>query len=545
MDQNSPGQVFDLAIGGMTCASCVSRVEKTLRRVPGVELAAVNLATESAHLQTGPATRLEDLIAAVDRAGFSASPRAQARRPTGPREALELLVTVLLAAPLFAAMVLPVPGWTQLLLATLIQFWLGARFYIAGFKALRAFEGNMDLLVALGTSAAYGLSFWDFCTQGPLYFESSAAIITFIRLGKFLEGRAKRDAAKAVTALNQLRPALAHLAGQGDIPPAALRPGDIIDLRPGERVPADGIIIEGTGSLDESPITGESLPIPRAPGATVLAGTLNLDAVLRVRVTSGAGESFLDRMARLIEAAQGSKARVQNLADRVAAVFVPVVVVIALLTGLAWALHGGSPALAVINAVSVLVIACPCALGLATPAAILAGTGAAARHGILVRNADAIEAAAKANLVIFDKTGTLTTGQPRLTGLTLFSDQPEAAVRAIAAALAANDTHPLSAPLRQPGAAPAEALRILPGKGVEGSVSGAAYLLGSAAYLTESGFAPPESAGTGSVSYLAERVAKLLAAFAVPDVNTEGGPHLPAVDKCGEQPTGGITFDEE
>jgi Cu+-exporting ATPase len=511
-------QVLDLAIGGMTCASCVTRVEKTLRRVPGVQTATVNLASETAHLQTSPGTRLEDLIAAVSHAGYSATLRAQAKPPSN-REALELLAAAVLAAPLFASMLLPVPGAVQLILATLIQFWLGARFYIAGFKALRAGVGNMDVLVALGTSAAYGLSVWDFATHGPLYFESSAAIITFIRLGKLLEGRAKHDAARAVVALGKLRPAVAHLAGQGDVPPTSLIPGDIAELRPGERVPADGIITQGTGSLDESPITGESLPVPRGPGAVVLAGTLNLDAVLHMRVTAGAGESFLDRMARLIEAAQGSKAKVQQLADRVAEVFTPVVLVLALLTAALWALHGATAATAILNAVSVLVIACPCALGLATPAAILAGTGAAAHHGILLRNADAIEAAAKVTLVMFDKTGTLTTGTPRLASLTPLAELPEPRLRQIAAALAAGDTHPLSAALRQPGTAPARDVRILPGRGVEGTVDGTAYLLGSAALMPTP---PPEATGTGSVSYLAERGGSLLAAFAFTDTLRPG-----------------------
>ena len=522
MDKSLLTKDFDLAITGMTCASCVARVEKTLGRVAGVRNVTVNLATETAHLQAGAETRLGDLIAAVGRAGYSAAPRAEARPHNDRREFLELIAAALLSAPLFAAMFLRLPGWAALALATPVQFWLGARFYVAGFNSLRAGTGNMDLLVALGTSAAYGLSVAGLIAHGPLYFESSAAVITLIRLGKFLEGRAKRDAAKAVTGLAKLRPAVAHLQGQGDVPLAALQQGDVVELRPGERVPADGEIVTGTGSLDESHITGESLPVLRRSGARVLAGSLNLDAVLHVRVTAAAAESLLDRMARLIEAAQASKARVQKLADRVAAVFVPVVVVLAFATFAGWMFAGAHPAIAILNAVSVLVIACPCALGLATPAAILAGTGAAARHGILIRDADALEAAARVDLVVFDKTGTLTTGKPRLTQTLLLGNASRETVQNIASALAAADTHPLSSALRQPGAAPAEGLRILPGRGVEGSVAGQRYILGSALLVAEAGGKIPAATDEATWSYLAQADGTPLAGFAFTDTPRPG-----------------------
>lgn len=523
MDQSvAPTQKFDLAIGGMTCASCVARVEKTLGRVAGVQNVTVNLATETAHLESGPGTSLADLVAAVDRAGYSATLRAQGKPHDDRREFYELIAAAVLSAPLVLDMLVPLPGWLQLVLATLVQFWLGARFYTAGAKALRAGSGNMDLLVALGTSAAYFLSLADLFTAGPLYFESSAVVITLIRLGKFLEGRAKRAAAQAVTGLAKLRPALAHVQGQGDVQLAALKPGDVVELRPGERVPADGIITVGTGSLDESHITGESLPVLRGSGANVLAGSLNLDAVLHMRVTAAAAESFLDRMGRLIEAAQGSKAHVQQLADRVAAVFVPVVVVIAIITFAAWMFVGAHPAIAVINAVSVLVIACPCALGLATPAAILAGTNAAARHGILLRNADAIEAASHVDMVIFDKTGTLTTGKPHITETLLMGDGTRDEVEAIAAALAASDTHPLSAALRKPGVTPADNVRILPGRGVEGAVAGQRYILGSAALVEETGSKIPAAQGDATWSYLALYDGTLLAGFAFTDTLRPG-----------------------
>jgi P-type Cu+ transporter len=519
MDQGIlPERRIDLAIGGMTCASCVARVEKVLRRVPGVGEVSVNLATERAHVLAAPGTADAALIAAVVQSGYSAS-LAGVRKPRTERgEVWLLLAGFVLGAPVLAGMVLPVPAAVQLVLASVVQLWLGARFYKGGFAALRAGGGNMDVLVALGTSAAWGLSVWDFHTHGPLYFESAVAIILLVRLGKFLEGRAKREAASAIFALHELRPARARLAGGGDVPVARLVPGDEIELRPGERVPVDGEILSGTASLDESPVTGEALPVPRGVGAKLLAGTLNLDGVLRLRVTSAPGESFLDRMARLIEAAQTQKPRVQRLADKVAAVFVPVVLVLALGTFIGWHLHGAALPTAVINAVSVLVIACPCALGLATPAAILAGTGAGARAGILFRNADALQAAAVVDTVVFDKTGTLTSGTPRIEHMQVLGAMPAARVREIAAALAARDTHPLSAALRLAGVAGAENVQALPGKGMRGVVDGKAYVLGSAALVP--GVSVP--ADGASWSWLAEEGGAVLAGFGFTDTLRPG-----------------------
>jgi Cu+-exporting ATPase len=523
MDQVVTRRV-ELSIGGMTCASCVSRVERSLGRVPGVESVAVNLASETAEVRAGSGATLADLIGAVKRAGYTATARANAVPYDGRRELFELVAAFCFSVPLLAGMVLHFPAWDGLALATPVQFWLGARFYKAGFRALRAGAASMDLLVALGTSAAYFLSLSDFFAGGPLYFESSAVVITLIRLGKFLEGRAKRDAAKAVTGLAKLRPALAHMAGKGDVKLAALRLGDLVEVRPGERVPADGVITEGAGSLDESHITGESLPVFREPGAAVLAGALNLDAVLRLRVSTGPGESLLDRMGRLIGSAQASKPEVQRLADRIASVFVPVVLVIAAVTFGGWLLHGAALSTAVINAVSVLVIACPCALGLATPAAILAGTGVAAKYGILIRDADALEHAAKVDFVVFDKTGTITEGKPKLLDVTVFGDAGHDRVLDIAAALAAGDTHPLSAALRRDGSVAATGTRALPGRGVEGSVGGVRYLLGSARLVDDAGgTAPPVAAARGAtISYLATAAGAVLAAFSFADTARPG-----------------------
>jgi Cu+-exporting ATPase len=517
MDQIiAPSHSVTLAIAGMSCASCVSRVENSLGKVPGVHAVAVNLASETAQVEASAATSLPALIAAVKQAGYTAIEQSRAKPHDNRRELLELIAAAALSAPLLLGMVLHLPGRAALVLATPVQFWLGARFYIAGLKALRAGTGNMDLLVAAGTSAAYFLSLADFFSAGPLYFESSAVVITLIRLGKFVEGRAKRDAAQAVTGLAKLRPAAAHVPGKGDVALAKLRLGDVVELRPGERVPVDGVIISGIGSLDESHVTGESLPVLREAGANVLAGALNLDAVLQIRVTSSPGETLLDRMARLIGAAQSSKPEVQKLADRVAAVFVPVVLGIALLTFGGWVLAGAPAATAIINAVSVLVIACPCALGLATPAAILAGTGVAAKYGILLRNADAVERGAKVDLVVFDKTGTLTEGKPKLVDTQIFGAPTRQTVLAIAAALAASDSHPLSAALRRDDAPPAQSVRSLPGRGVEGVVDGARYILGSARLVEDAGGTLPAAnlPPAATLSYLATADGRVLAAFA-------------------------------
>ena len=518
---------FDLAISGMSCASCVTRVEKSLGRVPGVHSVAVNLATETAHIETDGRASLAALMESVGRAGYKAAKRQPAPPVRSRRERVELAIAAALSLPLLLNMVWPLPGWVAFLLATPVQFWLGARFYIAGAKALRAGSGNMDLLVALGTSAAYFLSVADFLRgAGPLYFEASAVVITLIRLGKYLEGQAKREAVKSIAGLARLRPALAHRNG-ADVPLAEIAIGDVIEIHAGERVPVDGEILRGAGFLDESHLTGESLPVRRQPGEKLLAGALNLEAVLHIRATAAPGESFLDRMARLIDAAQGSKPEIQRLADRVSAVFVPVVIFIAALTLIGWMLAGAALGPAVINAVSVLVIACPCALGLATPAAILAGSGAAAKHGILIRDADALQRGAKVNFVAFDKTGTLTAGKPHLLRVECLGELPKDRVRAIAAALASGDNHPLSAALRLPGTAPAETLRSLPGRGVEGSVGGIRYLLGSAVLITEAGGRVPaqQPPSEASTSYLALADGTPLAAFTFADSLREDAKH--------------------
>lgn len=431
------GQSFELAIGGMTCASCVGRVEKALRAVPGVIEASVNLATEKANVRgVRGAVDGTVLIAAVQKAGYEATlvtdPAAEAVSHEGPAW-WPVAVAAVLSLPLLLPMLLEPfglhlmpPPWVQWLLATPVQFWLGARFYRAGYKAVRAGSGNMDLLVALGTSAAYGLSLYEWWrapagSMPHLYFEAAAVVITLVLLGKWLEARAKRRTVEAIRALAALRPETARVlrdpqgaANEVTVPLAQVAVGDWVVVRAGERLPVDGVIRDGASQLDESLLTGEPLPIDKTTGDTVVGGSINGSGTLRVETTAIGADTALARIIRMVEDAQAGKAPIQRAVDRVAAVFVPVVVVIALITLFGgWAYGIGFEA-AMLNAVAVLVIACPCALGLATPAAIMVGTGAAARQGILIKDAEALELAHRVNVVAFDKTGTLTEGKPRL-----------------------------------------------------------------------------------------------------------------------------------
>jgi Cu+-exporting ATPase len=497
---------IDLAVEGMTCASCSGRVERALARVPGVLSAEVNLATERARVVVvAGAADAATLAEAVRRAGFGARPVGDALPSAGAtrdrRDLAHLLIAAALSLPLLVGMGghlfgLPwmLPGWVQFALATPVQFWLGGRFYIAGWKAVRAGAGNMDLLVALGTSAAWGLSTFEWLSAHPghapaLYFESSAVLITFILLGKWLEARAKGHTADAIRALAGLQPDTARLRRGGveqAIPIAQVVVGDVVVVRPGERIPVDGRVVEGGSSVDESMLTGESLPVEKAPGDPVTGGAIACDGRLVIETTAVGGETVLVRIVRLVEGAQASKAPIQRVVDRVSAVFVPVVLVIAALTFVAWMVVAGDPAAAILNAVSVLVIACPCALGLATPTAIMAGTGVAARHGILIKDAEALERAHAVTVVAFDKTGTVTEGRPEVTDI-VPAEGSDADLLRLAAALQAGSEHPLAAAVRRRvGTAPAvEGFRALAGRGVGGVVEGRTLVLGSRRLLEE------------------------------------------------------------
>jgi len=560
----SPPMTLDLSVGGMTCASCVMRVERALKNVPGVQDVSVNLATESARVVTsgneGMDVRLRRAVRAAGyepRAASTAADEAAALSPWhgfGP-----VAVGLALSIPLLAPMLgdpfgqdWMLPPWLQLLLATPVQFWLGARFYRAGWHAAKARTGNMDLLVALGTSAAFGLSLWlwwraatgEHAGHGEmphLYFEASAVVITLVLLGKWLEARAKRQATSAIRALQQLRPEVAHLVGargkESDVPLAEVMVGDRLAVRPGERVPADARVIEGQSEVDESMLTGEPLPVAKGPGDALTGGAVNGDGRMVIEVSAVGAESVLARIIRLVEDAQAAKAPIQRLVDKVAAVFVPVVLVIALVTFAGWMMAGAGIETALIHAVAVLVIACPCALGLATPVAVMAGTGVAARHGILIKDARALEIAHRVDTVAFDKTGTLTVGRPVLTALV-----PAAGIRATedqllatAASLQSGSEHPLAKAVLaaaaqrnlQPRAL--SAMQAMPGRGVRGDVDGVTWAIASLRWCRELD-AMPEAADVDGLQAQGATVSALLR------FDQAGAAHLQALLAFADEP---------
>ena len=500
----APTSTLDIGIGGMTCASCVARVEKALKRVPGVQDASVNLATESARVVYAPSEQMQArLLRAVRDAGYE--PRAADAAVTAvDASPWSGFAPVALGLALSAPLVLPMlgdlfgqhwmlPALWQFLLATPVQFVLGARFYKAGWHALKNFSGNMDLLVAIGTSASWALSVWLWLSAAPgamahLYFESSAIVVSLVLLGKWLEGRAKRQTTAAIRALHALRPDVAHLIGadgEVDVPLAEVLVGDSLVVKPGERFPVDGELLEGQTQVDESMLTGEPLPVAKDAGAALTGGSINGEGRVVMRVRAVGSETVLAHIIRLVEDAQAAKAPIQRMVDQVSAVFVPVVLLIALVTLLAWWGSGAPFELALIRAVAVLVIACPCALGLATPAAIMTGTGVAAKHGILIKDALALELAHKVDVVAFDKTGTLTVGRPQLTALKVEADVLEDELLALAASLQSGSEHPLAravvaaAKARQLPLLAPENVRSVPGRGSEGLVGARCLLIGS------------------------------------------------------------------
>ncbi|MGF6958539.1 heavy metal translocating P-type ATPase [Paraburkholderia youngii] len=545
----------ELEIGGMTCAACALRVEKALAKVPGVARASVNLATETAtvHPQGTASADAAALIAAVRKAGYeatlSAPPAAVAPAetmaataataasigavsdildttpaPAADRKQVQIrrdlasvgacaLLTLPLVAPMFGewfGLHAMLPAWPQFVLASIVQFVFGARFYRAAWRAVRAGAGNMDLLVALGTSAAYGISVYELAVHPGdtmhLYFEASAVVITLVRFGKWLEARAKRQTTDAIRALNALRPERARIrdgAGEREVPLAQVRVGSIVIVRPGERVPVDGAVLDGRTHIDEALITGESLPVPKQTGDAVTAGSINGEGALVVTTTAIGAETTLARIIRLVESAQAEKAPIQRLVDRVSEIFVPAILALAALTLIGWLLAGAGAETAILNAVAVLVIACPCALGLATPAAIMAGTGVAARHGVLIKDAEALEIAHRVSIVAFDKTGTLTLGQPSVTAFEPAGGVSRDEALVLAAAVQRHSDHPLArAVVRayedqlgqiagEAGGPSATAARAVAGRGVEADVDGRTLALGSTRWLHELDIALP------------------------------------------------------
>ena len=510
--------LVDLDITGMTCSGCAANVERALASVPGVVKAEVNLALERARVTwLGHDLATAALVNAVKAAGYGAQPRfsdAEARRQHAAAQAdaaaralrldaLTLAGAIIVTAPLLAMMVLPalgvayhVPAWAQMALATPVQFIAGARFYAGAWRAVKARSGNMDLLVALGTSAAYALSVWMMLGQGisavgHLYFEASAVVITLVLAGKLLESRAKRGTTAAIRKLMDLRPERARVQRDGNVVEVAIEEvqvGDTVVVMPGARIPVDGTLTSGRADVDESLLTGESVPITKTAGDMMRAGAINGAGEVHLSATRIGEDTTLARIVRLVESAQTGKAPVQRLVDKVSAIFVPSVIAIAVITLIGWLVVGAGFETAIINAVSVLVIACPCALGLATPTAIVAGTGAAAKAGILIKDIGVLERAHALDVVAFDKTGTLTAGAPALTDIIAYGKSEDDVLR-IAAAVQAGSEHPLAraviAAARARDGLGLKAVDVAAhvGSGVEGQVDGARVLIGNRAMM--------------------------------------------------------------
>ena len=523
-----PERLAELTLYGMTCAACAVRIEKVLNKLEGVR-AEVNFASETARVHYVPGlTSVEQLSAAIRKAGYDASERVEAgaeeektRRADAYRADLRLLwISMVLSLPLVLQMFATfdsaghewLPRWIQLALATPVQFWIGRRFYVGGYKALRGGGANMDVLIALGTSMAYGLSaiVTLFGLQDQhVYFEASAVIVTLVLMGKLLEARAKLGTSAAIEALIRLQPKTARVERDGvfvEVPVAGMQKGDIFLVRSGESIPVDGLVASGESGVDESMLTGESLPVGKQPGDKVYAGTINQQGLLRCQAEGVGAATMLAGIIRLVREAQGTKAPIQRLADQVAGVFVPVVVAISALTFALWWGIGGELAPALVNAVAVLVIACPCALGLATPTAIMVGTGRGAQVGVLVKNAVALERAEKIRTLILDKTGTLTEGKPVVTDVVAADGFSERDLVAAAASLESGSAHPLAHAVieyaNQQGIAPASIrdFSSVTGKGVQAVLDVPALgaeqtlLLGAPAFLAESGLPVNEEA---------------------------------------------------
>ncbi|MFH1605611.1 MAG: heavy metal translocating P-type ATPase, partial [Pseudomonadota bacterium] len=523
-----PVRVAEFQIYGMTCVACAARIEKALNKLEGVE-AVVNFASETARVRYLPGlATLEQLAAAIRRAGYEASERVEAnaaeekahRAAVFHAELRLFWISVALSLPLLLQMFSMfgqahgelLPRWLQFALATPVQFWIGRRFYAGGYKALRGGGANMDVLVALGTSTAYGLS--TVVTLAGLqhqhvYFEASAVIITLVLMGKLLEARAKLGTSAAIEALMRLQPKTARVERDGvlvEVAVASIQIGELFVVRPGESIPVDGLVASGESGVDESMLTGESLPLGKQPGDKVYAGTLNQQGLLRCRAEGVGAKTMLAGIIRLVREAQGTKAPIQRLADQVAGVFVPVVVAISALTFALWWGIGGELAPALVNAVAVLVIACPCALGLATPTAIMVGTGRGAQVGVLVKNAVALERAEKIRTLIVDKTGTLTEGKPVVTDLVAAAGFSERDLLAAAASLESGSAHPLAHAVLEHAKqlavtlTPVSDFRSVTGMGVQALLDVPALggeqtlLLGAPAFLEESGLAIDETA---------------------------------------------------
>jgi Cu+-exporting ATPase len=564
--------VISLDIEGMTCASCVNRIERYLKRTDGVTEAHVNLATERASVTVDPAlvgrTELERAVAA---AGYDVrpAPAPDTERITGPFEAdpataararaqralgVRAVVSIGIATAMMAVMLWPggigIPmttlNWILLVPATFVQVWGGGIFARTAVRQARHRSVSMDTLVAVGTLAAWGYSV--VVTVAPdvvmhagiepvTYYDSAAMIIGLILAGRWLEARTRAQAGGAIANLVALQPRTARLvvdAVDRDVPIADVRPGDLLRVRPGEQVPVDGVVIEGGSTIDESMLTGESMPVAKGPGDPVIGATLNTSGSFTFRATRVGADTVLAHIVTLVAAAQGSRAPIQRLADTVSERFVPLVIGLAALTFVVWLLWGPQPSLtyALVSAISVLIIACPCAMGLATPTAVMVGTGRAAEAGILIRGGAALERAASVDTVVFDKTGTLTAGRPAVTSVVVAPDVDASAdeVLALAAAVERGSEHPLARAITEASAAlpvtslPASGFLAITGAGVEATVAGSHVLVGNGAFLVDRGVdiaslatAAGEAAADGRTPVHVARDGSVIAVVAVSD----------------------------
>jgi len=521
---------FSFGVGGMTCSACSGRVEKALRALPGVLHADVNVALERADVRAiGGVVQADALADTVRGAGFephiASTADEQARTDAAHRAREEaqlrrdlsiLRLSIALSAPMVLHMIAKFLGFefehlpfVEVLLATPIQFIIGARFYKAAYNALRARSANMDVLVVMGTTAAYLYSWYLIATLGPdaqgqLYFEASAVIITLVLLGKYMEARAKRGTTAAIRQLMDLRPQTARVRDRDgtatQLPIGEVRTGDIVIIKPGESIPVDGVVLTGASELDESLITGESIPVTKTRGDPVTGGAINGTGLLEIRATDIGADSTLAKIIRLVENAQAGKAPVQRLVDRISSIFVPVVIAIAAITFCAWWFTTGNFENSLIAAVSVLVIACPCALGLATPTAIMTGTGAAARSGILIKDIASLERAHRIDAIIFDKTGTLTVGRPSITDVHAL-DGNDAALLRLAAAVQQGSEHPLAKAIIERAdemklaLSRVEDFRSFTGRGVAGRVDGREIIIGNEQLIAANGLDPSAEQG--------------------------------------------------
>ncbi|WDL98331.1 heavy metal translocating P-type ATPase [Alicyclobacillus sp. ALC3] len=533
-----PEREVDLNITGMTCAACSARIEKVVGRLSAVDSINVNLASEKAHITYFPGVIDEqDLIRAVEKAGYgatlasatAAAAEKQRKEQAYRREAWTFWGSVVLTLPLVIQMFVQLfggsmflPNWVSWVLATPVQFYVGWRFYKGAYHSLRGGAANMDVLVALGTSVAYVYSaVLTTLGHSGTYFDSSATVVTLIFMGKLLESRAKAKSSSAIESLAKLGAKVAHVVREGvevDVPVEELRIGDVVRVRPGEKVPSDGKVLEGTSDVDQSFLTGESMPVAKAPGDEVVGASVNQASVFTMSVTKVGSETALAQVIRLVDQAQGSKAPVQRLADKISGIFVPIVLVVALVTLLVWGIFvGWAPGL--IAAVAVLVIACPCSLGLATPTAIMVGTGLGAESGILIKGGEHLENAHKVNTMVLDKTGTVTVGKPAVTDVWMSPGVSERDVLALAAALESQSEHPLGTAViahakdRAIDIATALGVQAVPGRGIVGVVNGQTIRVGRKRWLSEAGV--PEFPNEALAKYESEgKTAVLVAADA-------------------------------